>query len=413
MSGAIEADVTVVGSGIVGATLACALRRGPLSVALLDAAPPRPYRANGYALRVSAINVASQRIFDHLDAWATMRRQRVSPFREISVWEHASGGAVHFRAADIGEPLLGHIVENDLIVQALHERLGTDAGVHIVQPAHLERIDNGADATTVVTAEGHSIRTRLVVGADGARSRVRGALGIGIRTSSYGQKAIVATVATERPHEQIARQCFLATGPLAFLPLADGTCSIVWSCDDARAAELSALDDAAFAAELGAAFEHRLGDIELRGKRGVFALERLHADSYIAERGAVVGDAAHVIHPLAGLGANLGILDAASLAEVLIGAAQEGSRDVGSQRPLRRYERWRRSENALVLALMDAFKSGFGSRAAAMVVLRHLALDTAEGVTPLNHALMRRAMGLAGDLPKLALQAGRPHGAAE
>ncbi len=274
--------------------------------------------------------------------------------------------------------------------------------VEVLQPLRVEAISFGADVVRVRTSTAGVITARLLVAADGARSRVRRLAGIDVAKRSYRQRAVVANLKTELPHDQTAWQRFLATGPVALLPLADGNCSLVWSCDTERAKALAALEERAFADALGAALEHRLGAVELIGERRVFALLKLHAQRYTARRCALIGDAAHVTHPLAGLGANLGMADAAALAQVLQEAFAKGRADAGSYRVLRAYERWRRGENALVLALMDAFKYGFGSRSRPLTTLRGLALGAAGALAPLNHLCMRRAMGLEGDLPLIA-----------
>ncbi len=395
-------DVVIVGGGIVGSTLAAALARNGIGAAVIESAPPRPYSGGPYAERVSALNVASQRILSALGAWPHVAKRRVSPFRQMHVWDEGSHGSIHFSAADIGEPYLGHIVENDLVVDALHAALRQSDSVEVLQPLRVEAMSFSADAVRVRTSTAGVITAKLLVAADGARSRVRRTAAIDVARRSYRQRAIVANVKTELPHEETAWQRFLTTGPVALLPLADGNCSLVWSCDTERAKALAALDKRAFAEALGAALEHRLGAVELIGERRAFALLKLHAQSYIGRRCALIGDAAHVTHPLAGLGANLGVADAASLAQVLQEAFAKGRADAGSHRVLRAYERWRRGENALVLTLMDAFKSGFGSRSRPLAALRGLALGTADALAPLNHLCIRRAMGLEGDLPLIA-----------
>jgi 2-octaprenylphenol hydroxylase len=265
----------------------------------------------------------------------------------------------------------------------------------------IESIANSEDAAHVTLKDGRRLQARLLVGADGADSAVRRAAGIGARQIDVGQKGIVATVRTEKPHQRTARQRFLATGPLAFLPLGDAhTSSIVWSAAIARAEVLMGLDDAAFAAELQAALGHHLGAIVSVSRRQAFALALTHAQAYTAARVALIGDAAHTVHPLAGQGVNLGLMDAAVLAQLLRDGAAR--RDIGAHELLRRYERARKGENLGMIAVTGGFKYLFGSSWTWVRRLRGLGFGLVDAATPLKHAMMRRAAGLDGDLPGLA-----------
>jgi 2-octaprenylphenol hydroxylase len=352
-------------------------------------------------LRVSAITVASERVFDGVGAWPAMQALGVSPFRDMRVWDAAGAGAVHFDCADVGEPRLGHIVENRVIQRALMERIRGLAGVRLVCPAEVAALHCEEQAAVVELSDGTRLAAGLVVAADGANSRTRGLAGIGVRGWSYDQKAVVATVRTERPHEDTAWQRFLPDGVLAFLPLRDGRCSIVWSTAPAHADELAAMPAGAFADALGRAFDHRLGRVDADGPRAAFPLRLQHAERYIGARFALVGDAAHAIHPLAGQGVNLGLLDAAALAEVALAAAADG-RDLGARATLRRYERWRKGDNLLMMAAMDGFKRLFGSRLAPLRLARNAGLSLFDGATPLKRLVIQHAMGLRGDLPTVA-----------
>ncbi|RME33543.1 MAG: ubiquinone biosynthesis protein UbiH, partial [Gammaproteobacteria bacterium] len=242
--------------------------------------------------------------------------------------------------------------------------------------------------------------TRLLVGADGARSRVRQLAGIGERVRDYRQHALVATVRCEQPHGRAARQCFLPTGPLAFLPLDEPhTCAVVWSTVPEEAARLEDLEPGPFATELAAAFGRRLGAVELAGRRGRFPLVRGHAREYVRPRLALVGDAAHHIHPLAGQGANLGLMDVATLAHCLREARERGREDPGRLPTLRRYARWRRGENLKMIAAMDLFRELFGTSSPAVAALRGLGMKVAGTLPPVKEAIMLHAMGMEGDLP--------------
>lgn len=400
-------DIIIVGAGMVGAAFACALGDGLLKVAVVERQRPVLAIKKEPELRVSAITRASENVFRNVGAWPGMVARRVSPIREMEVWDAGGGGAVHFDSADIGEPYLGHIIENSVVAAALIERLEDYANVDFIAPAHIDGLQTDPRGVEMVLDRNRRLRARLVVGADGARSRVRAHAGVPSRGWSYDQTAIVATVHTEQPHRETAWQRFTPDGPLAFLPLADGSCSIVWSSTTARAEPLLALDAAAFKRALGEAFEHRLGAVTRVSRRAGFPLRLAHAQTYLGTRLALVGDAAHTIHPLAGQGANLGIADAATLAQVLNEACARGE-DIGSHRVLRRYERWRKGENLLMMGMMDAFKRAFGTAFTPVRTIRDVGMGLVDHAGPIKHLLMRRAMGLAGDLPQLALQSPYP-----
>jgi 2-octaprenylphenol hydroxylase len=396
-------DVAIVGAGMVGATLACSLAGNGLRIALIESAPPPDWPRDSVDLRVSALTAAAQRIFASLEVWPAMVDLGVSPFSRMQVWDAGGGGSIRFDCADIGEPRLGHIVENRVMQRALLARLQDRADIVLHCPAGLTALTPAGEGVRIGLSDGAVLGARLVVGADGAASRVRALAGIATRGWSYEQQALVATVATELPHEETAWQRFLPTGPLAFLPLRDGRCSIVWSTAPAQAQELTQCADADFMERLATAFEHRLGRITAVGARAVFPLNLQHARTYIAPRLALIGDAAHTIHPLAGQGVNLGLLDAAALAEVVLAAAASGA-DIGTHGVLRRYERWRKGDNLQMMLIMDGFKRLFGAGAAPLRLARNLGLDLVNGATPVKNAIIRRAMGLRGDLPRLARQ---------
>jgi 2-octaprenylphenol hydroxylase len=397
-------DVAIVGAGMVGATLACSLAGHGLRIALIESAPPpSDWPRDSVDLRVSALTAAAQRIFASLEVWPAMVDLGVSPFSSMQVWDAGGGGSIRFDCADIGEPRLGHIVENRVMQRALLERLRDCADVVLHCPAGLSTLTQMAETVQLDLSDDTVLSARLVVGADGAASRVRTLAGIATRGWSYEQQALVATVATELPHQETAWQRFLPAGPLAFLPLRDGRCSIVWSTSPAQAQELVQCADADFMERLAAAFEHRLGRITSVSARAIFPLSLQHARTYIAPRLALIGDAAHTIHPLAGQGVNLGLLDAAALAEVVLAAAAAGA-DIGAHGVLRRYERWRKGDNLQMMLLMDGFKRLFGAGAPLLRLTRNLGLDLVNGATPVKNAIIRRAMGLRGDLPRLARQ---------
>jgi 2-octaprenylphenol hydroxylase len=320
----------------------------------------------------------------------------------MRIWHESiapsSADVLVFDAADVGEPNLGYIAESRALQSALLAAFA-EAGGHI-EPAPLSALAIGEEDVQVSTPHG-TLRARLVVGADGAQSPLRAAAGLTVDMRTYGQTAIVANVSTERAHESTAWQRFMRDGTLAFLPLADGTSSIVWSADDARAAGLASLSDAAFAAELDRASDSALGSTQLLSERLSFPLMRLAAQRYVAQRVALIGDAAHVVHPLAGQGVNLGLLDAAALAQQVM-AAVAAREDPGALRVLRSYERWRKSEVAAMATSIDIFDRLLAHGAGPLARLAQRGLAWVNASQELRRFFIRRALGLSGELPAAA-----------
>lgn len=400
-------DIAVVGGGAVGAAFAAlAVRLAGLPAARVVVIErerqPAWAPADPYDLRVFALSRASARILAAAGAWDTIAAARVSPYQRMRVWHESTGpyggDVLEFDAAELGEPNLGHIVEGRLIQTALLSSLEA-IGVAIL-PASVESLTLSAEAAVVGVGERH-LTARLVVGADGARSRVRALAGLAATTRDYRQQGIVASVTTARPHAQTAWQRFLGDGTLAFLPLANGQCSIVWSVGDDRAAALRTLPVAEFERELTAALDGALGEVRLASRRVAIPLAATRARHYVLERCALIGDAAHTVHPLAGQGVNLGLLDAATLADVLAEARSERE-DPGALRLLRRYERRRRPQNELMSGAMSAFNDflAFGQGPAARMAQRGLGMVNRLGVV--KRLFAERAMGLAGELPAAA-----------
>jgi len=388
-------DILIAGGGMVGGTLACALGGSGLKVGVIE--PQAAAVEKGYGLRVSAITLASQTVFENVGAWAEMS---AAPVEAMRIWEGSS--ILNFDSADIGEPCLAWIVENSAIVAALAGRMRQFPDIEVLSPARLATAQFGDDRVNIRLEGGRELQTKLLVGADGADSRVRREADIDWTRHDLGQSAIVAVVQTERPHAHTAWQHFLATGPLAFLPLADPQqVSIVWSADTARSVELMNLDNAAFNTELQAAFGDHLGNVQLASERAAFPLALGFARHYCTHRVALIGDAAHTVHPLAGQGVNLGILDAATLAETLLVAAGQ-KRDLGAHAQLRRYERARKGADVSMQAVTGGFRYLFGSHLPGLRALRDAGLRLTEQLPPLKDYLMRHASGLAGELPRLA-----------
>lgn len=401
------ADIVIVGAGMVGSLLAALLKNSGLRIVLLErAAVSAPQKADAFEPRVSALTRASENLLRHVGAWDAMAAQRLCPYEAMTVWDADGSGRVQFSARELGESHLGVLVENRLLQWALTEAASQAGNIELRCPAQLETLERLPDCWRLTLASGESIKANLVIGADGAQSAVRQFANIPVSESDYGQRAIVTTVRTEMPHQYTAWQRFMSTGPLAFLPLltAEGDAhhsSIVWSQDEAEAQRLLGLDDEAFRRELGFAFEHTLGEVQWADKRFSFPLRAQHARDYAREGLALIGDAAHAIHPLAGQGVNLGLLDAAVLAEEIL-RARERNIAWWSEATLERYSRRRRAHNTLILNSMTGFRRLFASHNPLMVVARNIGLNATNSLLPLKQEFARVAMGLAGDLPRAA-----------
>jgi 2-octaprenylphenol hydroxylase len=404
-----EFDIAIVGGGPVGACAAALLARagGPgaarLRVALLEPhVPPPPAAGAPPDARVVAISRASEALLASAGAWPAIAGSRACAYERMRIWHESvapgSDGVLIFDAADVGEPNLGYIVENRLLQTALIAAF-TAAGGQL-EPAQFSSLAIDADGVRITTSRGE-LSARLVVGADGAQSAVRTATGLTAELSGYHQTAIVATVATARPHEMTAWQRFMSDGTLAFLPLFDGTSSIVWSADEPLAAELAGSSAAAFAQELDRASDLALGATRLVGERASFPLRRLTAPRYVAQRVALIGDAAHVVHPLAGQGVNLGLLDAGALAQEVVRALARRE-DPGSLGVLRAYERWRKSEIAVMAASIDTFDRLLAHGTGPMARLAQRGLGWVNRSQELRRFFIRRALGVSGELPEAA-----------
>jgi 2-octaprenylphenol hydroxylase len=397
----VRCQIAVIGGGMVGAALACALGQNGFRVVLVEAKlPAEDWPADSHDLRVSAITRASQNLFRNLGAWDAMVAARVTPYRAMQVWDAGGFGEIRFDAADLGEPDLGHIVENRVIQRALWQRLRTLPQLQLLCPDSVTGLEPVAEGMRVWLAGGGALQAQLVIAADGARSRVRDFAGFETKGWAYDQQAVVATVRPAQGHGGTAWQRFLPTGPLALLPLDPGLFSIVWSTTPARAEELLAMDDAAFGAALTAASEGRVGEISAAGPRAAFPLRLQRVVDYVKPGVALVGDAAHVIHPLAGQGVNLGLLDAATLVDVLAGARSAG-RPLGSLATLRRYERARKGDNLAVQFAMDGFKRLFSNELPPLRLVRNLGLRLADRYGPLKQLFARTALGGGGEQPTL------------
>ena len=402
-------DAVIVGAGVVGSVMASLLlvrkQCSPGRVAIVaDRIAAGPAAAGDAAaadwdLRVFALSRASQRLLQLCGAWQSLPPQRVSAYERMCVWDESGApqgpGSLTFDCAEIGEANLGHIVDG----RALQEsclRAACAAGAVLIEAQLQEIALTDTDARLRLT-DGRDLRGALLIAADGAESKTRGLIGIDVAGHAYHQDALVAHVRSEKSHRNTAWQRFLSTGPLAFLPLPDGRSSIVWSVARAEAARLRILDAAAFGEALRAASGDVLGELALTTPLASFALKLQYAVDYARPRAVLLGDAAHAVHPLAGQGLNLGLLDCASLAEVLgsAGAAAQ----LGEYRLLRRYERWRKSENLLAATAFDGLERLFSNANPGVARLRTAGLDSVRKLPFLKRQFAKRALGLVGDIP--------------
>lgn len=420
MNSSQQYDVLIIGGAMVGSTLACALAQGEFSkhlkIAVVEgkAFDKNWIDSQSFDPRVSALTTASRKIFENLGVWQYIEKYRNSPFVGMSVWDAEGTGHIEFNANNMAEKQLGHIVENRVVLAGILEQLETLGTVDWLCPqklTNLERLQNSTgNQWAVYLSDGTRLETKLLIGADGALSLVRDLAGFDVKEKPYQHHSIVTTVRTEKSHGAIARQRFIATGPLALLPLQaengdEHCCSIVWSAEPDTAKAIVAMDDAAFCHALGKASEHCLGEILSAEKRFAFPLLERHAAQYVQPGVALIGDAAHTIHPLAGQGVNLGFLDAAVLAEE-INRALGKQVDIGNLMVLKRFQRRRKGENTLMMTTMAGFKALFEANALPVRWARNTGMTWMNQLPPLKDKIMARAMGLEGDLPKLAK--GRP-----
>lgn len=392
-------DVVIAGGGMVGLAVACGLQGCGLRIAVLEKAAPTPFNASGpHGLRVSAINAASERLLQHLDVWSAILAQRASSYHGMEVWDRDSFGRIEFdEPQEISH--LGHIIENEVIHQALWQRAQQLSDITLLAPAQLQQVAFGDNEAFVTLQDGSMMSARLLIAADGAHSWLRDKADIPLTFWDYEHHALVANIRTEQPHQSVARQVFHGEGILAFLPLSDPhLSSIVWSLSPQEATRLREMPAALFNQQLSVAFDMRLGQCELESDRQTFPLMARYARQFAAHRLALVGDAAHTIHPLAGQGVNLGFMDAAELTGEIRRLHQQG-KDIGQHLYLRRYERSRKHSAAIMLASMQGFRELFAGNNPAKKFLRDVGLRLADNLPGVKPRLLKQAMGLH-DLPE-------------
>jgi len=400
----VDCDVAIAGGGLVGASLALALAPLGLKVALVEAVAPGGGVHPSFDERTTALANGSARIFRSLGIWRHMERE-ATPIRRIHVSDQGRFGVARIDAAEQGLEALGYVLPNRVMGAALWQGLAAASGIQVIAPARVLGSELAGDVRVLAlehSATTQQLRARLVVAADGARSLIREQAGIAADHWPYAQTAIIATITTQRFHDYVAYERFTADGPIAVLPLSDGRCGIVWTRPPEDAARLLALPDEAFLAELQAAFGFRLGRLLRAGVRSAYELALSRSERHVAERLAIVGNAAQGLHPIAGQGFNLGLRDAASLAEVLADARAAGSADAGDARPLKAYADWRAEDRRRIVAFTDGLVRLFGSPLGVLRGLRSVGLLAFDAFPPAKSAMARLSVGAAGRIPRLA-----------
>jgi 2-octaprenyl-6-methoxyphenol hydroxylase len=396
-------DLLIAGGGLVGASLACALAGQGARIALVEAVPFDAAQQPSYDERTVALAFGSRLIFEGMGLWPLLAAE-ATPIRSIHTSDRGHFGVTRLDCREEGVEALGYVVQTRLMGRALAQRLEGLPDVELLSPAVVCGAEVAEDRVACeVECAGvrRALTARLIVAADGAGSTVRERLGIAVDQRDYGQSAIIANITPEKPHGNVAYERFTESGPLALLPMDANRCGLVWTRRDEDVATLLAASDEHFLAALQDCFGWRLGRLRRVGERRAYPLSLVQVRDPVRPRGAVIGNAAHTLHPIAGQGFNLGLRDASVLAEVVAEALRHG-RDPGDWSVLKRYAEWRRADQRRVIAFTDGLARLFSSRFAPLVLARNLGMLGIDLLPPLKHALARQSMGLAGRLPRLA-----------
>lgn len=395
----ISTDIIIVGGGLAGMSLACALGSAKISTILVEPIDPTYIVSDEYDGRTTAVAASSKRMLDVLGVWKDVESY-AQPIWEIRVADSGSPFFVHYDHVDCGAEALGWIVENKILRTAMLSRLRELSSVRLLFKRKLIDFKISQSKASCTLSDSTQICSRLIVAADGRNSPTRQKAGISVVEWQYDQQAILCTVAHERKHLGVAHEHFLKSGPFAILPLTGKRASIVWTEKKFLAPHIVNLSDNDFMEELSLRFGNFLGPLDLRGPRWCIPLGLMHASTYISERVVLAADAAHTIHPIAGQGINIGWRDIAALAEVVIDAMRLGL-DPGSKLTLKKYESWRRTDNTIMLATTDNLNRLFSNDTLGLVIARNIGLASVQRLPSLKKLLMRHAMGDVGDLPKL------------
>lgn len=400
----VEFDLVIVGGGMVGASLACALGNSDFRVAVIEAIPPGDPGQPSYDDRTIALAYSSRRIFEAIGVWDEIVHRSVCPIENIHISDRGRFGFTRLHASDMHIEALGYVAETRALGAALYERMAGYSNVELVCPATVQVINPGADRIEILMEHDGAERrlsARLLVAADGGNSAVRRAAGISARRRAYGQTAVVANVTPGRPHKNTAYERFTNSGPLAILPMSEDRCAVVWSVEDSDAEQMLRWSDEEYLQRLQERFGDRLGTFSRAGKRVAYPLALTRVAEIVGQRLVLVGNAAHTVHPVAGQGFNLGLRDVATLAQVLVEAHQDG-RDIGQAEVLQRYAAWRKRDNRRVASFTDGLIQIFSNDFLPLAVMRNLGLAAVDLMPSVKRMFIRRTSGLNGRLPRLA-----------
>ncbi len=397
-------DIVIVGGGLVGMSLASALGRSGFRIAVIEAKKWQPPVAPNREGRTLALAYGSRRIFEGMGLWSQIAAQGITPIKRIHISDRGRFGITRLDATDAGIDALGYVVQTTALAAVLYHAVRDLESIDLISPAAMKDLVFSVDSVSITVKHANrerKVSARLLVGADGGRSRVRSLAGIDAHEIDYDQTAIVATVTPEAPHHNVAYERFTDSGPLALLPMQDQRCTVVWSTHRQQADSIMAWDEAMFLQQLQERFGDRLGQFLEVGKRVAYPLVLTRVDRDVRARLALVGNAAHTVHPVAGQGFNLGLRDVATLSQILVEAARDG-RDIGDAHVVGKYLSWRQRDTRAVTAFTDGLIRLFSNSFMPVAVARNLGLMATDLLPPLKRFLIRRTSGLAGPLPRLA-----------